>query len=235
MSEIIKLQNIDGQSLASSREVAENFNKNHKEVLRSIEHHIKTLGGAQKCAGLFIASKYQHHQNKQWYKEFLLTRDGFCFAVMSFNGEDAAKWKLKYIEAFNKMEQQLKNPFRSLSPELQAIFSLDEKQQALDTRITDIEDKMTVNYELAENLRSAISCRAIELLGGKGAEAYKKLNKKLFAAFHRDIKRTFKVNSYKNISIKNYEAAINYINKWQPKDAVLMYAIDGLNRQVAFA
>ncbi len=93
---------------------------------------------------------------------------------------------------------------------------------------------MTVNYELAENLRSAINSRAVELLGGKDAQAYKKLNKKLFSAFYKDIRRTFKVNSYKNLSIKNYEAAMNYICKWEPQDHVLMYAIDGLNSQLAF-
>ena len=102
-------------------------------------------------------------------------------------------------------------------------------------RIEDIENKMTVNYELAENLRSSISRRSIELLGGKDAEAYKKLNKKLFAAFYRDIKRTFRVNSYKNLSVKNYDAAMDYIQQWEPKDEVLIYAIQGLNSQLAFA
>ena len=88
---------------------------------------------------------------------------------------------------------------------------------------------MTINYELAENLRSSINIRAVELLGGKNSEAYKKLNKKLFAAFHRDIKKVFKVNSYKNLSIKNYDEAIDYVEKWEPKDKILIYAIQGLN------
>lgn len=104
----IDVKEYEGQSVVSSREVANNFKKNHKEVLRGIDNQIEVLGGAQNCAGLFIESKYQHPQNKQWYKEYLLTRDGFSFAVMSFTGEKAAKWKLKYIEAFNKMEQYIK-------------------------------------------------------------------------------------------------------------------------------
>ena len=124
---------------------------------------------------------------------------------------------------------------KGLSKELQAILLVDKKQQELDTRITSIEDKMTVNYELAENLRIAINRRAIELLGGKDSIAYKKINKKLYAAFYRDIKRTFKVNSYKNLSVKNYELAMNFIEGWEPKDEVLNYAIHGLNSQIAFA
>lgn len=108
--DVVITRNNDGELVVTSRQVAEDFGKNHKEVIRAIENHINTLGGAQNCASLFIESKYQHFQNKQWYKEYLLTKDGFAFAVMSFTGEEAAKWKLKYIEAFNKMEQAIKNP-----------------------------------------------------------------------------------------------------------------------------
>ena len=85
-----------------------------------------------------------------------------------------------------------------------------------------------------ENLRSSINYRAVELLGGKDSEAYKKLNKKLFSSFYRDIKRTFKVNSYKNLSVKNYDAAMDYIQQWEPNE-VLIYAIQGLNSQLVFA
>lgn len=104
----IDVREYEGQPVVSSREIADNFEKNHKEVLRSIDNQIEILGGAQNCAGLFIESKYQHPQNKQWYKEYLLTRDGFSLLVMGFTGAKALEWKLKYIEAFNKMEQYIK-------------------------------------------------------------------------------------------------------------------------------
>lgn len=42
MNEII-LQNKDGKILASSRDVAEKFGKNHKEILRSIAIFLKEL------------------------------------------------------------------------------------------------------------------------------------------------------------------------------------------------
>lgn len=104
----IDVKEYEGQPVVSSREIANNFKKNHKEVLRGIDNQIEVLGGAQNCAGLFIESKYQHPQNKQYYKEYLLTRDGFSLLVMGFTGAKALQWKLKYIEAFNKMEQYIK-------------------------------------------------------------------------------------------------------------------------------
>ena len=231
MSELINVQQVDGQLLVSSREIATNFEKQHKHVIEKIENTRAENSAIQE---MFIESTYIASNGKT-NKEFLITRDGFSLLVMGFTGSKAMNWKLRYIEAFNKMEQQLKNPFSNMSKELQAILLVDKKQQELDNRITTIEDKMTVNYELAENLRSAINCRAVELLGGKDAEAYKKLNKKLYASFYRDIKRTFKVNSYKNLSVKNYDLAIRFIEAWEPKDEVLKYAIHGLNSQIAFA
>ena len=102
----IDVKEYEGQPVVSSREVANNFEKQHKHVLECIEN-LKE-GVAEKSADLFIESKYQHPQNKQWYKEYLLTRDGFSLLVMGFTGAKSLQWKLKYIEAFNKMEQYIK-------------------------------------------------------------------------------------------------------------------------------
>lgn len=232
MSEIINVQNLNGQLLVSSREIAINFEKRHADVIKAIEDKIE-INEVLRSSQYFTESTYLDKYNRKT-KEYLMTRDGFSFLVMGFNGAKADGWKLKYIEVFNKMEQQLKNPYANMSKELQAILMVDKKQQEQEKRISDIENKMTVNYELASNLQNAIKSRAIEILGGKDAEAYKKLSKKLFAAFYRDVKRTFKVNSYKNLSIKNYDLAMKFIENWEVKDEVLKYAIEGLNSQLAF-
>ena len=180
-----------------------------------VKNIVRTLGGNQ----------------EMWF----LTEDGLYEVLMQSRKPIAKQFKKKVKKLLKDLRLNRFNPYENMSKELQAILLVDKKQQELDNRITTIEDKMTVNYELAENLRSAINCRAVELLGGKDAEAYKKLNKKLYASFYRDIKRTFKVNSYKNLSVKNYDLAISFIEAWEPKDEVLKYAIHGLNSQIVFA
>nr|WP_302170114.1 ORF6C domain-containing protein [uncultured Romboutsia sp.] len=180
-----------------------------------VKNIVRTLGGNQ----------------EMWF----LTEDGLYEVLMQSRKPIAKQFKKKVKKLLKDLRLNRFNPYENMSKELQAILLVDKRQQELDNRITTIEDKMTVNYELAENLRSAINCRAVELLGGKDAEAYKKLNKKLYASFYRDIKRTFKVNSYKNLSVKNYDLAISFIEAWEPKDEVLKYAIHGLNSQIAFA
>ncbi|BFK11960.1 hypothetical protein F140042L4_21180 [Coprococcus phoceensis] len=106
MNEII-LQNKDGKILASSRDVAEKFGKNHKEILRSISNISKEISTAQFCA-LFKLSNYKASNGKT-NKEYLMNRDGFSLLCMGFTGKEALEWKLKYIEAFNKMEEKLKS------------------------------------------------------------------------------------------------------------------------------
>ena len=65
--------------ITTSLKVAEVFEKEHKNVLRSIDNLVAEMD-----------------------------RDGFSLLVMGFTGEKALQWKIKYIEAFNQMESELK-------------------------------------------------------------------------------------------------------------------------------
>jgi Rha family phage regulatory protein len=56
----------------------------------------------------FNGSAYVSEQGKEM-PEYTITRDGFMYLVMGFTGKAAAQWKEKFIEAFNTMEQILKN------------------------------------------------------------------------------------------------------------------------------
>lgn len=110
MNNLINIFNQGDELVVSSREVARNFEKEHKNVVRDIENYVKTLkdGESSKLSSLFIESKYtSENANGVYYKEYLLTRDGFSLLAMGFTGKKALKWKLKYIEAFNKMEKAL--------------------------------------------------------------------------------------------------------------------------------
>lgn len=100
------LKNENGQIVVSSRMVAERFGKQHKHVLDSIENI--TAEKSALMGTYFIPSTYKAGTGKN-YKEYLMTRDGFTLLAMGFTGKEALKFKLAYIEAFNKMEEALKN------------------------------------------------------------------------------------------------------------------------------
>ena len=84
---------------ADSLQIAEHFDKRHDNVIMSIEKFPKDEFSRLN----FKESKYINERGKT-YKMYLLTKDGFAMLVMGFTGKKAYEWKLKYIQAFNKME-----------------------------------------------------------------------------------------------------------------------------------
>lgn len=114
MNELINIMEKDGQLVVSSRQVAENFEKEHKNVLQSITELINQMSSAENSANLFIQSEYADKYGRM-QKEYLMTRDGFSLLVMGFTGNKALEWKLKYIEAFNHMEAELNSPERIMA------------------------------------------------------------------------------------------------------------------------
>ena len=123
-----KLFNKDGQIVVSSRAIANDFGKQHKHILETINSLKVDLSSAEFSA-LFIESEYKASNGKM-NKEYLLTRDGFSLIVMSFTGKQALQWKLKYIEAFNKMEEIIKNNIPQISKRQELILNIvDSKNQ----------------------------------------------------------------------------------------------------------
>jgi Rha family phage regulatory protein len=232
------LKNNEGQAVQTipSYEVAKMMGKEHWEVLRMLEGSkdrkgiIQTLNDHQMgVVEYFVPSTYVDDKGET-RKCYECTKMGCDMLANKMTGEKGILFTAKYVKRFNEM---IENPFAGISTELRAILMLDKNQQELDKRVTGIENKMTIDYELAENLRNAISSRAVYLLGGKHTDAYKKLSKKLFAEFYKGLKTSFKVNSYKNIAQKNYDNALKYIENWKPSE-MLVYAIQGLNGQLSF-
>lgn len=107
MNNLVEIHN--NQVVVSSRDVAENFGKQHKHVLRDIEVLLEGMPKIGQTPSMFCKVFYKHEQNGQEYPEYLMNRDGFSLLVMGFTGKEALQWKLKYIAAFNEMEAELNN------------------------------------------------------------------------------------------------------------------------------
>jgi Rha family phage regulatory protein len=106
----IKITTTDGKLTVSSMMVAEHFRKDHKNVLRTIRQIVSELPENFSDLGRlnFEPSSYINDQNKE-QPAINMTRDGFVLLVMGFTGKRAMEWKLKYIDAFNAMENAQKD------------------------------------------------------------------------------------------------------------------------------
>lgn len=131
MTDII-LSTQNGEPVVSSRQIAESFGKEHRNVMRDIENLMSEGALKNEHTPLFYKTEYVHEQNGQTYPMYLMNRDGFTLLAMGFTGKAALEWKIKYIAAFNAMEQQLNQrrpDLSELSPELRCLIRLEQRQK----------------------------------------------------------------------------------------------------------
>lgn len=152
------MQITNGQAVVSSRQVADNFGKEHKHVLESISGIIKAENSA--VTQMFYESSYQAGTGKN-YKEYLMNRDGFTLLAMGFTGSKALEWKLKYIQAFNEMEKQLTVPQTYLEA-LKALVVTEEAKLLAEAKVQELTPKgeyydALVERELLTNFRDYVS------------------------------------------------------------------------------
>ena len=159
------VQVADGQIVVSSRNIAEHFEKRHADVLAGIEN-IKTENSA--VTPMFCETTYTAGTGKA-YKEYLMNRDGFSLLVMGFTGKKALEWKIKYIQAFNAMEEELRNQSKTnILPKDRNEF----KEQELKTRMTNARVRESNQYlKIAAQIdipeyRYILQVKAAEALNG---------------------------------------------------------------------
>ena len=89
----------------TSVDLAHNFDKAHKDVLRAIDTARETCG-AEFDQRNFAPIEYLDGKGRK-YRAFEMTRDGFSLVCMGFTGAAAMRWKVAYIDAFGQMERAL--------------------------------------------------------------------------------------------------------------------------------
>lgn len=220
MNEII-LSTQNGEPVASSRQIAENFEKRHDHVMRDIDTFKKDVPNFGEM--FFEAEAPDSYGRPQ--RTYLMNRDGFSLLVMGFTGKAALEWKLKYIAAFNEMEKKLSTPqMPKLSKEMQALFLLDDRTQKQEQRLTALENTMTVDYNQQRVLRKSISRSVISALGDEKAPAYidNHVRSKVYSECNHDVQDWFRVNSVGNIPRKRFDEAVEYIQRWKPSTNTVM-------------
>lgn len=104
------------QVVVSSIQLAERFDKRHCDVLRLTNALLRSFNSGR-LSKHFFKSNYTDNKGER-RPMYLMDRDGFSLLVMSFKGEKALKWKLDFIDAFNAMEQEIKDNQHQISADL---------------------------------------------------------------------------------------------------------------------
>lgn len=182
----------DQQTVTTSLILAEAFEKEHRNVIRTIETKIGELNFEQSLK-MFSKGEYTNTQNKQ-QPMYYLNRDGFTFIAMGFTGRKADEFKLKYIDAFNKMEEQIRN----------------QSFQALNQSTDDLK-RANLLYKIAnltsdEELKEESLKSSYELVTGKSIHQKKTDYQKLYEAV---------TERYGDSVEDNLKGAIRFIRVWK--------------------
>jgi Rha family phage regulatory protein len=108
----VKLMVEHKQPMASSIQIARHFGKRHKGVLLVIRKAMDEVSKNFYEHNFIPIEKdvlLPHSGGIRKDPAYMLTKDGFAYVCMGFTGKNAARWKEQYIEAFNRMEAELRS------------------------------------------------------------------------------------------------------------------------------
>ncbi|MBC1420183.1 Rha family transcriptional regulator [Listeria fleischmannii] len=218
MNELVIMKN--QEAVTSSLNVAEGFEKRHDHVLRDIQ---AVKEDVPNFGEMFMEATEPDTYGRE-RKIIYMNRDGFTLLAMGFTGKKALQFKLKYIEAFNQMEQYIKEEmdYSKLSPELQMTMKLGQalaKQEMatkrIESKVDNISEIVALNTtDWRKDARSLIN-KIAQLKGGFGAyqevqaDVYKELERR--ANCRLDIRLS---NMRKNAALNGVsKSKINKMNK----------------------
>lgn len=161
--------------ITTSRLIAEKFTKNHRDILRAIRELECPLDFTERN---FALSEYKDSTGRK-LPEYHITKDGFTFLVMGFTGKQASKFKVEYINAFNQMEKQLKEPKELSRLEVIQLALESEKQRLqLENRVKTLEPKARLYDKVMDDGRLYSMSEVAKVLKNKGVgrnKLYQKL------------------------------------------------------------
>lgn len=162
---------------------------------------------------------------------YLITESGYLMLVKSLQDDLAWKVQRELVNNYFRVKSGQALNTSKLSKELKAILMLDEKTVEMDNRITNLEERMTIETGSQKVLCDLVNKKVMAVLGGKDTPAYRELGKKVFRQCWNDYKKKLDVASYKDTPIKDFDLAKKVIIDWKP-NRELELMIMGCNAQI---
>lgn len=212
---------INEEVVTTSKQVAEVFGKNHQHVMRDIRNLIEQVGGPKLDGEMFVEDTFENRGKH--YPMYIMNRDGFTLLAMGFTGAKAMEFKLQYIEAFNRMEAELKSnnqfgDFAKLPLDQQLLQIAGVQSQRLDdieARVHDIEDNRRIDSDESKAIGSAVGARVRATVRNNGWD-YNTVCGRLFKELNSSINRTFDAANRGMLKAKDFKDVLDFINSWEP-------------------
>ena len=155
MDEIV-FRGANDQAMTSSLLVAKEFGKAHAKVMRDIEN----LNCSDEFRLANFGDSYFKNEQGREFPMVTMTKDGFSFLVMGYTGKKAARFKEAYINAFNKMESEIRS---SIKPKSQ----LEILQMSINQLVEQERRLSSVERDIAETKKEIAEIKQERIENGK--------------------------------------------------------------------
>ena len=159
---------------------------------------------------------------------YLLSERGYAKLIKIMDSDLAWEIHDQLMDEYFSMREERVNPYANLSPELQSIIMLDQKQQVLEQNQTKLNQRVT---ELEENVKlepgeyGLVSKRVSKRVYEVQKERQMNLNKKqigeLFRALNKDILEITGVKTRTQLRQKHLDMVLDFIDDWYPSKATM--------------
>lgn len=223
-------------AVVSSRVVANELNRTHKNVIRGLE---KILTGSN-VSSLIVLSEYKDAKGET-RKEYLLTKDGFILYMFNIQGHN--DFKMAYINKFNEMERQIAQPIASYmidDPVKRAELWIEEQKEKQQLQLENNMQKQKIaEYEpKASYLDTILNNKSLVTVGqiakdyGMSAQALNKLLHELKVQYKQSGQwllysnlhdKGYTHSSTTEIEHKDGSTSVRMNTKWTQKGRLFIY------------
>lgn len=216
------------QAVTTSLQVAEAFNKQHKDVMDTIRHKLQSAENSAHYQKMFSPGTYRDSRGRT-QNMYYMNRSGWSFIAMGFTGEKADSFKLAYIDAFDAMQDELKQQTGLMMTPEQKLDLLIETGSRANHRIDHVEERMD-DFEQNRRLESgdyaAVSHGVSKAVREYIQDRHLQLTKEQRSALYKDINgglnQVCGVRARIQIKAKDFDKAMQYIDEWRPSTATKM-------------
>lgn len=218
MNQQLQIINHSNQRVLTTAQLAEAYGTETKLISKNFERN----------ESRYKEGKHYYALAGEELKQFKADRqiDGnLKFAPVIYLWTEKGAWlhakSLNTDEAWNAYEQLVDDYYQvktekqyKLSPELQAIFALDQRSQEFDNRLSQVETKVDTQITLDSGrqyrLQKAIKVKVCSIEPNKDERG------ELFRQIHREIKDRWQVSSYKDVLKTELQEVLDYVSAWKP-------------------
>lgn len=218
MNQQLQIINHSNQRVLTTAQLAEAYGTETKLISKNFERnesrykegkHYYALAGEE--LKQFKADRQIDGNLKFAPVIYLWTEKGAWLHAKSLNTDEAWNAYEQLVDDYYqvKTEQQYK-----LSPELQAIFALDQRSQEFDNRLSQVETKVdnqiTLDHGQQRVLQKAVGAKIYSI------EPDPTLRGDLFQQLYREIKNRWEVSSYRDVKKTELNEVLDYVSAWKP-------------------